>query len=158
VWNTAAYFNTTAVVVCMLMQLPGGLAPCIQISKQRKRPLPRRNVFLQSSRLFCQFSAFSSFPSSSNTLLFVAETFIWSGVNLGHKEASTYAQKYIRDKILCLGPQRIFFPTFSVFRSSVAGLPDFSWYMIPKQEKCTKWIQNEPNGHKISLISMKCFN
>jgi hypothetical protein len=22
------------------------------------------------------------------------------------------------------------------------GLPDFSWFMIPKPEKCTKWTQN----------------
>jgi hypothetical protein len=32
------------------------------------------------------------------------------------------------------------------------GLPDFSWYMIPKSGKCTKWIQNVPKGHKISQI------
>jgi hypothetical protein len=42
------------------------------------------------------------------------------------------------------------------------GLPDFSWYMIPKPEKmyqkdskCTKWIQNVPNGHKICQIAIK---
>jgi hypothetical protein len=28
------------------------------------------------------------------------------------------------------------------------GLPDFSWYMIPKPEKYTKLTQNVPNGHK----------
>jgi hypothetical protein len=33
------------------------------------------------------------------------------------------------------------------------GLPDFSWCMIPKPEKCTKRTQNVPNGHKISQIS-----
>jgi hypothetical protein len=33
-----------------------------------------------------------------------------------------------------------------------AGLPDFSWYNIPKQEK----IPNDrKNGHKIYLIAMK---
>jgi hypothetical protein len=46
-----------------------------------------------------------------------------------------------------------------------SGLPDFSWYKIPKQGKCTKWPQNRyikwplnisngrkigrPNGHRI---------
>jgi hypothetical protein len=29
------------------------------------------------------------------------------------------------------------------------GLPDFSWYNIPKREKYTKWSQNIPKGHKI---------
>jgi hypothetical protein len=38
-----------------------------------------------------------------------------------------------------------------------AGLPDFSWYMIPKPEKCTKLTQNVPNGHKISQMSVKTF-
>jgi hypothetical protein len=36
-------------------------------------------------------------------------------------------------------------------------LPDLPWYNIPKREKiytkgpqkCTKWPQNRPNGHKI---------
>jgi hypothetical protein len=39
---------------------------------------------------------------------------------------------------------------------SQSGLPDFSWYNIPKWEKLqqvtfkyTKWPQNIPNGHKI---------
>jgi hypothetical protein len=27
--------------------------------------------------------------------------------------------------------------------------------MIPKQEKCTEWIQNVPNGHKISQMAIK---
>jgi hypothetical protein len=40
-------------------------------------------------------------------------------------------------------------------RSYTAGLPDFSWCMMPKPEKCTKCIQNVPNGHKISQISIK---
>jgi hypothetical protein len=31
------------------------------------------------------------------------------------------------------------------------GLPDFSWCMRPKLEKCTKWTQNAPNGHQISI-------
>jgi hypothetical protein len=38
---------------------------------------------------------------------------------------------------------------------SRTGLPDFSWYMIPKTEKCTKWIQNVPMDHKIFQISIK---
>jgi hypothetical protein len=35
------------------------------------------------------------------------------------------------------------------------GLPDFSWYMIPKPEKCTKGGQNVPNSHRISPMSLK---
>jgi hypothetical protein len=31
------------------------------------------------------------------------------------------------------------------------GLPDFSWYMIPKLEKCIIWTQNVPNVHKIHI-------
>jgi hypothetical protein len=38
-----------------------------------------------------------------------------------------------------------------------AGLPDFSWYMIPKPEKCTKWTHNVPNVHKISQMSVKYY-
>jgi hypothetical protein len=38
------------------------------------------------------------------------------------------------------------------------GLPDFSWRMIPKLEKCTKRIQNVPNGQKISQFSIKYIN
>jgi hypothetical protein len=34
-------------------------------------------------------------------------------------------------------------------------LPDCSWHMIPKPEKCTKWTQNEHNVHKISQMSVK---
>jgi hypothetical protein len=34
-----------------------------------------------------------------------------------------------------------------------SGLPDLSWYMIPKLEKCTKWAQIVPNGDKRSHIS-----
>jgi hypothetical protein len=54
--------------------------------------------------------------------------------------------------------------TFAIFRfnfghyfnsKSWPGMPDFSWCMIPKLEKCTKWTQNVPNGHKISQISKK---
>jgi hypothetical protein len=36
-----------------------------------------------------------------------------------------------------------------------AGLPNVSWYMIPKLEKCTKRTQNVPNGHKISQMYIK---
>jgi hypothetical protein len=39
------------------------------------------------------------------------------------------------------------------------GLPDFSWSMIPKPEKCTKSTQMYiPNGHKISQMSVKYSN
>jgi hypothetical protein len=41
-----------------------------------------------------------------------------------------------------------------VFALRQSGLPDFSRYMIPKPENCTKWTQNVPNGHKISKISV----
>jgi hypothetical protein len=30
-----------------------------------------------------------------------------------------------------------------------AGMPDFSWYKIPKREKYTKLLQTIPNVHKI---------
>jgi hypothetical protein len=40
---------------------------------------------------------------------------------------------------------------------SPAGLPDFSWYVVPKQEKCTKSTQDVPKGHKIHQISLKYF-
>jgi hypothetical protein len=40
-------------------------------------------------------------------------------------------------------------------RLRVLGLPDFSWYMVPKPEKCTKSTQNVPNGYKITQISLK---
>jgi hypothetical protein len=38
------------------------------------------------------------------------------------------------------------------------GLPDFSWYMIPKREKCTKLTQNVPNGNKIYQNDRKIFH
>jgi hypothetical protein len=38
------------------------------------------------------------------------------------------------------------------------GLPDFSWYVIPKPEKCTKSTQNVPNSHKISQMTIKISN
>jgi hypothetical protein len=28
------------------------------------------------------------------------------------------------------------------------GLPDFSWYKMPKREEITKWPQNIQNNHK----------
>jgi hypothetical protein len=39
-----------------------------------------------------------------------------------------------------------------------AGLPDFSWYNIPKREKYTKWLQNIPNGYKIYQMAIKYTN
>jgi hypothetical protein len=43
-----------------------------------------------------------------------------------------------------------------------AGLPDFSWYNIPKRDKIyqmtlkyTKGPQNIPNDHKIHQMTMK---
>jgi hypothetical protein len=35
------------------------------------------------------------------------------------------------------------------------GLPDFSWHVVPKPEKCTKSTQNAPNDHKIAQVSEK---
>jgi hypothetical protein len=34
------------------------------------------------------------------------------------------------------------------------GLPDFSWYDIPKLEKYTKWPQNVQNGRKIDQMAI----
>jgi lysozyme family protein len=34
-----------------------------------------------------------------------------------------------------------------------AGLPDFSWYLVQKREKCNNFTLNVPNGHKISQMS-----
>jgi hypothetical protein len=53
---------------------------------------------------------------------------------------------------------------------SLPGLPDLSWYNIPKRKKyipniykiyqmatkCTKWPQNVPNGHKMYQMATKC--
>jgi hypothetical protein len=40
---------------------------------------------------------------------------------------------------------------------SASGLPDFTWYMIPKdRKKCTKWTLNVRIGPKISQRSVKC--
>jgi hypothetical protein len=36
-----------------------------------------------------------------------------------------------------------------------AGLPDCSWYNIPKREKYTKLHQSIPNGHKIYQMAVK---
>jgi hypothetical protein len=36
-------------------------------------------------------------------------------------------------------------------------LPDFFGKYYPNQKKCTKWVQNEPNGHKISQNVCKIF-
>jgi hypothetical protein len=38
---------------------------------------------------------------------------------------------------------------------SVAGMPDFSCYNIPKREKHTKLPQNVPNGYEIYQMSVK---
>jgi protoporphyrinogen oxidase len=45
---------------------------------------------------------------------------------------------------------------------STSGLPDFSWYNIPKWEKIyqitikyTKWTQYTPNGSKIDQMAVK---
>jgi hypothetical protein len=37
----------------------------------------------------------------------------------------------------------------------MSGLPDFSWYNIPKWEKYTQKPQNVPNGHKIYNLAVK---
>jgi hypothetical protein len=37
-------------------------------------------------------------------------------------------------------------------------LTDFSWRIIPKPEKCTKWPYSIPNLHKIFQIAIKYVN
>jgi hypothetical protein len=39
-----------------------------------------------------------------------------------------------------------------------ARLPDFSWCMIPKLEKCTICAQNIPNIHEIFQMAIKYIN
>jgi hypothetical protein len=39
-----------------------------------------------------------------------------------------------------------------------SGLPDFSWYNIPKRGKYNKLLLNIPNGHKIYQIALKYTN
>jgi hypothetical protein len=43
-------------------------------------------------------------------------------------------------------------------RSPKAGLPDLSWYIIPKREKYTKISINRPNGHKRDQMTIKYAN
>jgi hypothetical protein len=41
------------------------------------------------------------------------------------------------------------------FRDIQAGLPDFSWYNVPKREKYTKKLpQNIPNGYELYQMVM----
>jgi hypothetical protein len=51
------------------------------------------------------------------------------------------------------------------FFNSSTGLPDFSWRMIPKQEKmyrmseiCNEWSQNIPNIHRIFQMAITYIN
>jgi hypothetical protein len=51
------------------------------------------------------------------------------------------------------------------WKASVAGLPDLSWYKIPKRGKIYqitpkyyKWLKNRPNGRKIDQMSIKYTN
>jgi hypothetical protein len=46
-------------------------------------------------------------------------------------------------------------PVAAVSRS---GLPDFSWYMIPKPEICTKWSQSISKACKIFQMVIKYIN
>jgi hypothetical protein len=43
----------------------------------------------------------------------------------------------------------IYFVTKAIFPYLESGLPEFSWYNIPKRGKYTKLAQNKPNGQKI---------
>jgi hypothetical protein len=40
-------------------------------------------------------------------------------------------------------------------RGKQAGLPDFSWYIIPKRGKYTKLPQNIPTAHRIFQMPVK---
>jgi hypothetical protein len=42
-----------------------------------------------------------------------------------------------------------------LFETWQPGLPDFSWYNIPKREIYTKWQYSLPDGHKIYQIAVK---
>jgi hypothetical protein len=58
---------------------------------------------------------------------------------------------FVACRFLKFGGDRYFVHSFALHLvkiESKPGLPDFSWYMIPKPEKRTKWIQNVPNGKK----------
>jgi hypothetical protein len=48
------------------------------------------------------------------------------------------------------------FSTFLLLHQLGAGLPDFSWYNIPKREKYTKLSQNVPSDHKMYQVTTKC--
>jgi hypothetical protein len=56
-----------------------------------------------------------------------------------------------RIAIICKSLPNSFFQTLLD-----AGLPDFSWYNIPKREKYTKWAQNVTKGHKSYQLAVKC--
>jgi hypothetical protein len=51
---------------------------------------------------------------------------------------------------LALANISIYLPTYICIKSSIAGLPDFSWYLVPKPE-------NVPNYYEISQVSVKIF-
>jgi hypothetical protein len=63
---------------------------------------------------------------------------------------------------LCLGKYVTYDPEKSAYGP---GLPDFSWYMIPKLEKMyqmntkyNKWSKNIPNVRKIFQMAIKYIN
>jgi hypothetical protein len=66
--------------------------------------------------------------------------------------------------IMGSNPHSFFYLHLHMF-STLAGLPDFSWCMMPKQDKmyqmstiCTELSQNIPNIHKIFQMAIKYIN
>jgi hypothetical protein len=66
-----------------------------------------------------------------------------------------FGQKHLQ-KIIQIGGKSQ--PRILMLRKG-AGLPDFSWYNIPKwEENIPKCPQNKPNGHKIFEMAVKCID
>jgi hypothetical protein len=55
----------------------------------------------------------------------------------------------LRQKKLWHGKNNIMTNKSVFFDGRRPGLPDFSWFNIPKRGKYTKSPQNIPNGHKM---------
>jgi hypothetical protein len=55
----------------------------------------------------------------------------------------------------CLGDCLCHFSVSQAWKMFGSGLPDSFLVQNPKPEKCTKLIQNAPNGHNMSQMSVK---